>query len=117
MPFYGNDFFRAVEGQPHYVVSGYMRALWHNWTHEHCQGLRNNENYLRAVCHLDPDEWEVAFGIIFDNDKFFTLGEDGLWHQTRLSNEWEMAKERYDKQCARTKAATVARWKKNGKRV
>src|ERR1017187_7546239 len=92
MPFYGDDFFRAIKGHPASISLGYLKAIWHYWSHEHGKGLRDDSEYLRSVCELSKDEWESAQEIIFDNDHFFALGEDGKWHQKRAASECEKAK-------------------------
>lgn len=84
MPFYGADFFGAVEGYSDTMVLGYLRALWHYWKHHHCDGLPDDDEYLRRICRCERSEWLRTKGILFNKDDgmFFRL-EGGLWHQTR----------------------------------
>ncbi len=50
LPFYGNDFFEAIAGYSDAVGMGYLRALWHYWNHTGCDGLPDDDEYLRRVC-------------------------------------------------------------------
>ncbi len=113
IPLYGDEFFQAIKGHPDTVGIGYLRAIWHYWSHNHCKGLRNDSEVLRRICEIDKSEWESAQAIIFDNDHFFAIGEDGLWHQKRASILWNASKEIYDKNVKRTagaRASTKKRW-------
>lgn len=85
-PFYGNDFFQALEGYSDCVIVGYLRALWHYWHHCHCDGLPDDDEYLRRICHCETGNWVRTKGVIFDNDKFFRL-DSGKWHQGRCRDE------------------------------
>lgn len=96
MPFYGDDFYRAVESYGRDISDAYLRALWHYWTHEHCEGLRDDSEALRRICRCSAEEWTSIKEVVFDNRKFFTLGEDGMWHQKRCQIEWVKAKALYD---------------------
>lgn len=111
MPFYGNDFFQAVTGQPDIIVASYMRALWHYWNHEKCGGLKDDREYLRLVCRVDKADWPHVMSVVFDNEKFFTLENDLHWHQKRALEEWIKARKAYEAACARTAKATKTRWK------
>ena len=111
MPLYGNDLFQAIEGLSDTIGLAYIRVIWYYWHHNHCRGLRDESEFLRRLCRIEKDEWTEATAILFDNDKFFTLGEDGLWHQKRTDQEWQSSVNKYQKQCARTHAATQARRK------
>ncbi len=115
IPFYGNEFLQAIEGHSDSISMGYLRCIWHYWHQTHCKGIRNNDEFLRKLARIDRSDWEYAHSIIFDNDKFFTLGEDGLWHQKRAFTIWADVKEAYEKQVMRTAAASAARWKKGNK--
>ena len=116
MPFYWADFWEAVEGLPSDTIVGYQRALSHYWGHAHCKGLRDNDEFLRRLCRIDKLEWSEAKRVIFDNAKFFTMGEDGLWHQKRASQEWEKSLALYQAKLRQTAAATAARLNKGGRR-
>ena len=107
-PFYGNDFFEAIAGYPDAVGMGYLRALWHYWNHTGCDGLPDDDEYLRRVCACDHSDWARTKGIIFDNRYHFKL-EDGLWHQARCREEWRSCCELYSKKVKQTEAATRAR--------
>lgn len=110
LPLYGNDFFEAIAGYPDAVGMGYLRALWHYWNHTGCEGLPDDDEYLRRVCVCDHSEWARTKGIIFDNRYHFRL-EDGLWHQPRCREEWRSSCELYAKKVKQTEAATRARTK------
>lgn len=109
IPLYYRDFFEAVRGHPDFVGMGYLKAICHYWGHAHCKGLKNESEFLRRVCEVDRDNWELARSVIFDNDNFFTIGEDGLWHQKRAAVLWKEAKAAYDAKLRQTAAATAAR--------
>lgn len=107
LPFYGNDFFFAVAGYSDTVLAAYLRALWQYWHHTGCEGLQDDDVYLRRVCVPDGLNWPETKGILFDNRYFFRL-EDGLWHQPRCRELWAKALLAYEKQVKRTEAARAA---------
>jgi uncharacterized protein YdaU (DUF1376 family) len=109
-PFYGNDFFEAIAGYPDAVGMGYLRALWHYWHHTACEGLPDDDEYLRRVCCVDSPQWPATRRIIFDNRYHFKL-EGGLWHQPRCRSEWDISLNLYEKKLKQTAAATAARLK------
>ena len=109
-PFYGNDFFEAVAGYSEGIAIGYLRALWHYWNHTGCDGLPDDDDYLRRVCGCEKTEWVRTKGIIFDNRYHFRL-ESGVWHQPRCQKVWQEAVELYEKKVKQTEAATRARTK------
>jgi uncharacterized protein YdaU (DUF1376 family) len=111
MPFYFNDFLGAVRAHPDAVAVAYLEALGHNWTVLKCRGLPNNSETLRKICKRDPDEWPEIETVVFDCDKFFSLGEDNLWHQNRQDLEWAKSKEKYEATIKRTSAGGRARSK------
>lgn len=104
-PFYGNDFFQAVDGYSDAVIVGYLRALWHYWNHLHCSGVPDDDEYMRKICHCDQTVWLRTKGIIFDNERFFKL-EDGKWHQGRMKKERDKTISAYN---AKVAAAAIAR--------
>ena len=108
LPLYGNDFFEAIAGYPDAVGMGYLRALWHYWNHTGCEGLPDDDDYMRRVCCCDPSDWARIKGILFDNRYHFRL-ENGLWHQPRCREEWRSCCELYAKKVKQTEAATRAR--------
>ena len=114
IPFYGSDFFFAMSGQSDAVIVAYLRCIWHYWSHYHCEGLPDNEEMLRRLCHCDREDWNTVRDVIFDNEQFFTQDANGLWHQKRASDEWQKSMGRYQAVCKKTSAATIARLKKYG---
>jgi uncharacterized protein YdaU (DUF1376 family) len=114
MPFYGNEFLQAIEGQSDSVAMGYLRAVWFYWHHTHCKGLKDDGEFLRKVCRIEKDEWPSAREVLFDNNHFFTQDTNDLWQQKRASQIWEQMKVRYESKIKQTAAARSARWK--GKR-
>ena len=94
MPLYGNDLFSACEGYSDAVTLGYVRALWHYWHHAHCDGLPDDDDYLRRVCRCEAASWVRTKGIIFG--QFFKLA-GSKWHQTRARDEWTAALERRER--------------------
>lgn len=111
MPFYGNDFFQAVAGLPDNVAISYLRCCWYYWTHDHCRGLRNDPDALRRIAQVDRMDWADVFAVVFDNDRFFTLGEDGLWHQKRCDLEWAKAIVKYKSAVDNGRKGAEKRWK------
>ena len=109
LPFYGNDFFESVAGHPSNITAGYLRALWHYWNHTGCEGLPDDDDYLRRICCCDAVEWEQVRAVLFDNRYLFRL-EDGLWHQPRCRAEFEISKVIYAKRSAAGKRAMAKRW-------
>jgi len=97
MPFYGNDFFQALKGRKAFVKLAYLELIWFYWSHENCQGLEDDADFLRGVSGLSEDEWEIARPILFDNNKFFVQDAEGRWQQGRAQSEWEKAKASYDR--------------------
>lgn len=108
MPFYGNDFFQAIEGHSDSIGIAYQRCIWYYWHQTHCEGLKNDSEFLRRLCRCERPDWELMESVIFDNEKFFTLGEDGMWHQKRASQEWQKSVEKY----LRSIKGAKARWNK-----
>ena len=108
LPLYGNDVFEAIAGYSDAVGMGYLRSLWHYWNHTGCEGLPDDDEYLRRVCCCDASAWARTKGIIFDNRYHFRL-ENGLWHQPRCREEWQASMELYAKKLKQTEAATRAR--------
>lgn len=115
-PLYGNDFFEAIAGYSDTIGLGYLRALWHYWHHTSCEGLPDDDEYLRRVCCCDSSEWPRTRSIIFDNRYHFKLGSDGLWQQERCHKEWAVSMSLFEKRLQRTAAATAARSARNVQR-
>lgn len=113
MPMFWPEFWLAVEGHPDVVTVGYLRALSFYWHHEHCEGLRNDDEYLRKICRIDRECWPEAKAVIFDNDRFFVMDVDGLWRQKRADEEWSKAVNNYKTCVKRAHAGAKARWKKH----
>ncbi len=108
LPLFGNDFFEAIAGYSDTVGLGYLRALWHYWSHTACEGLPDDDEYLRRICCVEMADWARAKGIIFDNRYHFRL-EAGVWHQPRCRKVWIEALELYEKKVRQTEAANRAR--------
>lgn len=112
MPFYGNDFFQAVEGWPSTAIEAYLRAIWNYWHHNHCRGLEDNDDSLRRICRVDKEDWESVRSRVFDNEKFFMQDAEGRWHQKRAEDLWNDAKIKYGTAVKRAKAGAKARWQR-----
>jgi uncharacterized protein YdaU (DUF1376 family) len=108
-PFFGNDFFEAIAGYSDGVGLGYLRALWHYWNHTACEGLPDDEEYLRRICACDRADWERTRGILFDNRYHFKL-ENGLWHQERCRAEFRRSQEICAQRSKLGAAAARRRW-------
>ena len=109
LPLYGNDFFEAIAGYPDAVGMGYLRALWHYWNHTSCEGLPDDDEYLRRVCCCDRSDWARTKGIIFDNRYHFRL-ESGVWHQPRCREEWQKSQAIFAQRSKLGSAAAKKRW-------
>ena len=109
LPFYGNDFFEAIAGYSDAVGLGYLRALWHYWSHTSCDGLPDDDDYLRRICGCERTEWARTKGIIFDNRYHFKL-EDGLWQQGRCKAEFQKSKDLYAARAEAGKRGMARRW-------
>ena len=107
LPFFGNDFFEAIAGYSDTVGLGYLRAIWHYWNHTGCEGLPDDDDYLRRICVVDSAQWPAVKSIIFDNRYNFRC-VDGRWHQSHSREVWEKAVTLYDKKVKRTEAARAA---------
>ena len=109
LPFYGNDFFQAMAGYPDAVGIRYLRAIWHYWSHTGCEGLPDDDEYLRRVCCCEHAEWEGIRAILFDNRYNFRL-EEGVWHQGRCRAEFQKSQAIYAKRSEAGKRAMAKRW-------
>ena len=96
IPFYGADFFGAVEGHEDIMAMGYLRALWHYWHHYHCSGLPDDDKGLQRICRIENSAWARTRGAIFDNEYFFSK-ENGKWHQKRAKELFDEAVSIYQK--------------------
>ena len=110
-PFFGNDFFEAVAGYPDAIAIGYLRALWHYWHHTGCDGLPDDEEYLRRVCACEESNWLKTKGILFDNRYHFRL-ENGRWHQPRCREEFQRSLAIGEKRSRIGAKGAQARWQK-----
>ena len=113
MPFFGRDFFNALEGLRECVVSGYLRALWYYWSHSHCSGLRDDRDFLRSICHISEADWTYAEPIIFG--ELFHLDNDHLWQQNRCREEYEKSNNLYEARKGAGIVGATARWNKFAK--
>lgn len=112
MPFYGDDFFTAIRGYSSTIQIAYLRAIWHYWSHTHCQGLKNDSQFLRCICEVDSTEWGEVEGVVFDNDIFFCLGEDGKWHQKKASDIYQDSIKSYEAKVKAGKKGGIAKSRK-----
>lgn len=114
MPFYGNEFFQAVDGQPSHVIAAYLRAIWHYWSHTHCDGLPDKQDYLRRVCRPESDdEWQLIQEVVFDDvSRDFFILDNGKWHQSKARAVWEDTTKKYENIRKRSQIANKIRWKK-----
>jgi uncharacterized protein YdaU (DUF1376 family) len=112
MPFYWKDFWEAVKGWPDCAIVGYQMALTYYWFHNHCEGLKDDEQTLRRICSREKDEWNSCRELIFDNDKFFRLDVNGLWQQRRAKELWDISNARYEAAVRRARDGAAKRWNK-----
>lgn len=94
MPFYGNDFFAATDGFSEIAIVGYMRAVWHYWHHTHCEGIPNDDDYMRRICRCEMQNWSRVKGLLFSGSPFFYLDGE-KWHQARASLEYAESSKTY----------------------
>lgn len=106
MPVYGNDLLAALDGYDDGIGMSYVRSLWHYWHHTHCEGLPNDDDYLRRVCRQELTSWARVRGIVFG--QFFKL-EGGRWHQARCRDVFLEASTAYNNRAAGAAAARAAR--------
>jgi uncharacterized protein YdaU (DUF1376 family) len=111
MPFYGPNFLTATAGFSRGVKGSYLNCLLHYWFHEHCKGLKNNDEFLRRLCECDREEWDETRDALFTGTKFFVLGADELWHQKFADENWERSKAIYESKVA----AGKKRWQNKSK--
>ena len=104
------EFFHAIEGLPDDVGLGYLRLIWHCRHHNHCRGLEDNDDFLRKVARVEKERWPEVKKILFDNDFFFTLDENGLWYQKRTWEDFSEDKKRLEKFIQRGRAGAAGRW-------
>ena len=114
--FDGDSFFHAVNGHGHAVTSGYLRALWYYRSHNHCRGLENKSEFLRKICACEKDEWKQVEPVIFDNEFFFVMDENGLWHQKRAEEDYKEDCAAYERAVKRSHKANAKRWGKKKKK-
>ena len=107
MPFYGRDFYAAVEGHSEAVEMGYMRAIWHYWAHTHCEGLKDDDAFLRRLTRCPANQWKETKRVIFGE---FFFERDGLWHQKRAKEEYDKIKARAEARQAGGRATAQKRW-------
>lgn len=105
MPFYGNDFFEAVSGYEDPVIVSYLKALWHYWHHTHCNGIPNDESYMRRICRCDVSLWKATRPIVFG--VLFRL-KGSLWHQDRCRAEYIRISTAYNNKVAAAAKARAA---------
>jgi hypothetical protein len=112
IPFYGEDFFTAVEGLPKSTAFIYLKLIWHYWSRTHCTGLKNDDEFLKRVGNIQDWEWPQVKTELFTGDGFFTLESDGFWHQLRAAHEWKRRVSLYNYRSIAGKTGAKARWKK-----
>lgn len=112
MPFYGNRFFQAVEGQPDHVVTAYMRALWFYWHHAHGGGIRDDEAFLRRLTRATDETWDEVRAFVFDSEDGFYLAADGKWHQTFAGELWHETEAKYNAAVESGLRGAKKRWSK-----
>lgn len=108
--FDGNVFFQAVKGLPPYIALAYLRAIWYYIHHNHCKGLKDDDDFLMRLCEIDLPRWKDARAIIFDDSQFFVL-VGGLWHQKRAREDYKETKYQYEKKVSAGKKGAAARWR------
>lgn len=108
IPFYYNDFFQAMAGYSGDVQMSYLRAICHYW-HHGCDGMPDDDDYLRRICHCQPSIWPEVKAVVFDNRFYFKLA-GGLWHQKRANHEYTKTMEIYAARSESGRRAMQSRW-------
>lgn len=103
-------YFAAVEGHSSDIKWGYWKAIAYYRCHNHCRGLENNDDFLRRLCEIDKDKWEHAKSIIFGGGEFFSMDENGLWHQKKAEMDWMEDVQSYEMRVRRSESANKKRW-------
>jgi uncharacterized protein YdaU (DUF1376 family) len=84
----------------------YLLLLMHYWR----KGpLQNNLARVAQIAKLNPDAWSIAQALL---DEFFTLAEDGMYHQSRADREIAKWQGKRLKAKEKAKGAANARWGK-----
>ena len=109
MPYHGNEIEAACKGYTASVKWAYVSCQWHYWGHTHCEGLPDDDEYLRNVCDCPVTEWARTKPAIFG--KFFKLYR-GKWHHDQCREEYGERAASYNKVCAAAQNAINARWNK-----
>ena len=87
----------------------YIRCLRFYWYHTHVEGIPNDDEGMRELCHCNQDEWPRLKSMIFDGDKFFFL-ENGRWHQKRARKNYLNKQQNLVKRQQQTAGARSVRW-------
>jgi len=107
MPFYGDDFFTAIEMLPDEVGLIYLRCIWHYWKHNHCKGFVHDDAALLKLCRNN----QQAKDIIFQNGgPFFSQDEEFLWRQKRTDEIWEKVSSIYERNVLGGQMTAKKRW-------
>lgn len=109
MPLFGKEYQVAMRGQPCCVRAAYMDALIYYWFHTKTSGLKNDAEFLRRICDVDNNEWMIVVKVLFNNNEFFTLDENGDWQQKRAQELWVEMSAKMQLRKKQTEAATNAR--------
>lgn len=92
---YGAEKFRA-----------FFHVLSHYW-HFGCEGLRDDDEFLREVSRCDSKNWSDVKGVVFGN--FFVMDESGLWQNLEFKQEHEKIISDHRRRVAATAAARIRR--------
>lgn len=108
MPYYGDDFERPMKAYRREVKWSYLAALWHYWSHFHCEGLPDKDDELQMICDCPSADWQRTKGVIFSGKPLFHL-ENGKWHQERARLEYREREEASQRRADASRIAVEAR--------
>lgn len=108
MPFNGTRFFQATAMWSDDIQLKYVRALWFYWNDTKATGIPNDDDGLRRLCRCDVKDWMRIKGMVFDNNLFFKLEDDGKWHQTNNRRVFLATMQTIEANHKKTEAARIA---------
>lgn len=102
IPIYPGDWIRDTMHLDATCNGAYWFLILAHWGKP---GIPSDDKLLRSICRVGDSQWDAVKGIL----KQFFFERDGLWINKRCCEEFEKARSSYQKQCERTKRATLAR--------
>ena len=83
-------FLAKLRGHDAEVKAASFHAVEHYWNTDHCEGIKNDDAVLRAVCDHPADEvWARVKPVVFG--EVFKQGAHDLWHHVEVEASWQKA--------------------------